>query len=468
MSVSSDRGLRAVCVLAIAAGCTDAGESPTGPASLDHAPSPSVTSTTVHSSTVTGLNAAIATDDLIAGLDAEQLPGDLGWASSIEADTLRVPTDGLGSQSTRYGLLVDNPGSGNPTKRLRYALAGPSDIQEIRVLTGHPFEGSGDARAFSTFVARYSTDGGVSYHLLGYFQSDPSGTINAGVSQATLVTISDSQSPILLASVTHLEFDFFAVGSGTEMRDPYDGPNSYTGVNDNLAAATASPFLWEIDVIGEPAIPANQAPTADAGVDQNVVSGTVVSLDGTQSSDPDADQLSYAWTQTSGPTVTLTNADQATASFTAPDGPASLVFELTVCDTEPLCDTDAVTITVAAPSTDVLDVAAEVIVNGPVKSNGTSKDFVAIVTNTGTLPVTVSAQDLAGTVSVDGLVIGTVSSADASKTLEPGRSNRFKMVWNWPSGAFARGDELEFQVCVGVAGDADPTNNCSIVTVVAK
>jgi large repetitive protein len=43
-----------------------------------------------------------------------------------------------------------------------------------------------------------------------------------------------------------------------------------------------------------------------------------------QSGDP----LTFAWTQSSGPAVTLTGADTATPSFTAPTGPATLTFDL--------------------------------------------------------------------------------------------------------------------------------------------
>ena len=47
--------------------------------------------------------------------------------------------------------------------------------------------------------------------------------------------------------------------------------------------------------------------------------GATVNLDGTGSSDPDAgDTLDYSWTQTGGTAVTLTGADTATPTFTAP------------------------------------------------------------------------------------------------------------------------------------------------------
>jgi len=107
-----------------------------------------------------------------------------------------------------------------------------------------------------------------------------------------------------------------------------------------------------------PAPPANQAPTANAGSDQMVASATdPVTLDGTGSSDPDAGQtLTYAWTQTSGPDVALSDAAAAQPTFTARtlaagDADISLTFELTVTDDfSPAASSapDTVTITLVA------------------------------------------------------------------------------------------------------------------------
>ena len=74
-------------------------------------------------------------------------------------------------------------------------------------------------------------------------------------------------------------------------------------------------------------------PTADAGEDQTVMEGTLARLDGSGSSDPDGDTLSYSWRQSAGsPTVTLTGATTATPTFTVPEltGGTTLTFELTV------------------------------------------------------------------------------------------------------------------------------------------
>jgi hypothetical protein len=79
--------------------------------------------------------------------------------------------------------------------------------------------------------------------------------------------------------------------------------------------------------------PPNTSPTASAGPDQTVSGGSTVSLNGSGSSDPDGDPLTYQWQQTLGtPTVTLNNATSAIASFTAPNQDTTLTFQLTVND----------------------------------------------------------------------------------------------------------------------------------------
>lgn len=64
----------------------------------------------------------------------------------------------------------------------------------------------------------------------------------------------------------------------------------------------------------------NLAPTAQAGSAQNVAVGALVRLDGTRSSDPNRNALTYAWTLTnvpSGSSAQLLNPTSATPTFTA-------------------------------------------------------------------------------------------------------------------------------------------------------
>ncbi|MCP4607255.1 MAG: hypothetical protein GY845_00880 [Planctomycetes bacterium] len=76
----------------------------------------------------------------------------------------------------------------------------------------------------------------------------------------------------------------------------------------------------------------NRAPVADAGPDQSTSSiPSVITLDGSASSDPSGVPLTYHWTQTSGPAVTLSNADADNPTF-VPSQIGIYVFELVVND----------------------------------------------------------------------------------------------------------------------------------------
>ena len=119
----------------------------------------------------------------------------------------------------------------------------------------------------------------------------------------------------------------------------------------------------------------NQAPIANAGDDQPVVSGVMVTLDGSGSTDPDDDGriVSYLWTRMGGtadalPPGGLMGAGTATPSFTAQtldpgDLDVTYVFELVVTDNEDAMSTPAtVTVTVTAATVDIVVSPPEVSV----------------------------------------------------------------------------------------------------------
>lgn len=88
---------------------------------------------------------------------------------------------------------------------------------------------------------------------------------------------------------------------------------------------------------------ANQAPTANAGMDQDVAVGTLVRLDGSGSTDPDGDSLSYRWSQVSGASVTLSSTTAVSPTFT-PQVVGTYEFQLVVSDGSLFSNPDRVVI----------------------------------------------------------------------------------------------------------------------------
>jgi len=89
-------------------------------------------------------------------------------------------------------------------------------------------------------------------------------------------------------------------------------------------------------VADDPALctPVNHRPIAQAGTAQTLPVGRSVQLDGTASTDPDGQLLTFAWTLLSKPTnsaASLTNANTATPTFTI-DKAGNYTAQLTVSD----------------------------------------------------------------------------------------------------------------------------------------
>jgi hypothetical protein len=103
-----------------------------------------------------------------------------------------------------------------------------------------------------------------------------------------------------------------------------------TAIGDLDGAALAQPFTWTFST------PANVAPTANAGANQDVNRGATVTLAGT-GTDPEGEALTFRWTQVAIPGVPDVTGGAgfltgAAPTFTAPSTVTAVRFELRVTD----------------------------------------------------------------------------------------------------------------------------------------
>ncbi|RKG54971.1 histidine kinase [Corallococcus sp. AB011P] len=111
--------------------------------------------------------------------------------------------------------------------------------------------------------------------------------------------------------------------------------------------ATSGPFVYTVNVKQ-----VNQAPVAKARVISGVRGGELVKIDAATSTDPDNETLTYAWAQTGGPSVTLTGANAAEASFTPPAKKTLENYAFTVTVTDAAGATSTAEIKVSVPKAD--------------------------------------------------------------------------------------------------------------------
>jgi uncharacterized protein YkwD len=134
----------------------------------------------------------------------------------------------------------------------------------------------------------------------------------------------------------------------------------------------------------------NQRPSATITATQQVTSGETVTLDGSGSSDPDGDTLSFSWSQTLGTSISLGDVANTTLNFIAPsvEQVTSFSFQLLVNDGE-LTDTAFITITVSP----MLDTSPPAIVSSVPQADATDVSVSTTITVDFNEPLLVSSID---------------------------------------------------------------------------
>ncbi len=167
-------------------------------------------------------------------------------------------------------------------------------------------------------------------------------TVAEGQALTLALVATDPDGSALTFSASGLPAGAILNGSTLSWTPAFDQAGTYSvtfTVSDGALSASQTATLTVTNV--------NRAPAAEAGPVQTVNAGSVVTLDGTGSTDPDGDVLTYQFIQTAGPAITLHNPPPAQPTFTAPavTAPTTLTFSLTVSDGTTSAQ-DTVTITV--------------------------------------------------------------------------------------------------------------------------
>ena len=179
----------------------------------------------------------------------------------------------------------------------------------------------------------------------------------------------------------------------------------------------------------------NDAPVADAGPDQIGVEAGSIALDGSGSTDPDDDPITFAWEQVGGPGVTLSSSTTAQTGFTADEG-QTYHFRLTVRDDQNGVGTDRVTVSTLDRQITILRFSAE-----PLRiTAGEAATLVWEVRN-------------ATEVEISG--IGSVDSQGGSTTVSPTETTTYTLT--------ARNPKREISQTVTVTVDAPPVEDPPII-----
>ena len=171
-------------------------------------------------------------------------------------------------------------------------------------------------------------------------------------------------------------------------------------------------FLIFVDFFGQTARQ-NQLPIAQAGEDQSVDKRETVTLDGTNSSDPEGETLTYEWRQVGGESVALSGVTVAQPAFRA-QRPGTYLFQLVVHDGQDASRPDTVKVEVVSIS----DAAVLVgVPDGPLMYQTTAGD-----------QITFSVQGTAPPVQVGDVMVNTVEPYFLKKVVSVSRQDAREVV----------------------------------------
>lgn len=250
-----------------------------------------------------------------------------GTASDADGDTVTYAW----TQTSGTTVTLSDPATAGPTFTAPTLTTNAPTVLEFQLIVN---DGLGASAADTVTIAVHNLNAAP----VANAGTDQTVQEGAGVTlDATGST--DPDSDTITVAWTQTAGPNVALSSGTGLAPTFTAPTLSSNVPVVLTfQATAADPLGAnaADTVTITVQNVNQAPVAIAGPGQQVNEGAAVQLAGSASNDAESDSLTFTWTQTSGPTVTLTGANTANPSFMAPtlasNAPATLVFRLVVSD----------------------------------------------------------------------------------------------------------------------------------------
>jgi hypothetical protein len=289
-----------------------------------------------------------------------------GLVTNIAPTNSAGPDQTLGGGGGTVNLAGSaNDGDSDPLANTWTQVSGPTVTLSGANTLSPSFTAPAQTNQARTMVFRLSTTDGIGNPVTDEVAvTIPAGpntlpTANAGPD----TTITPGASQTLAGSATDIDGDPLTYAWSQLSGTPVTITNP-TSANANFVAPTSNgsvqPLVFQLvvnDGFGNSTpdtvtltVPANAPPTVNAGPDIILAGGSSVNLAGT-ASDPENNPLTYLWTQTAGPSVTLSSATTLTPSFTAPakTGAAQvLTFSLVANDGTANSAADTIDITIPA------------------------------------------------------------------------------------------------------------------------
>ena len=292
--------------------------------------------------------------------DSVQLDGSA--SSDLEDEDSSLAYSWQQVDSSGYSITLSNPDTATPSFTAPNPVAADTDL--IFQLTVTDSLGK-------------SSDANVTISITYNNPPEANAGGNQSVNEGTTVQLDGSDSSDLEDEASSLTYSWQQVdssGYSITLSDPNTATPSFTTPNP-VAATTDLTFNLKVtDSLGKSSedsviirVTYNNPPEANAGANQSVNEGATVQLDASASSDSETSNLAYSWQQvdSSGYTITLSDAEIAQPSFTTPyvETTTDLTFQLTVTDSLGKSSEDSVIIRVTYNNPPIANAGANQSVN---------------------------------------------------------------------------------------------------------